>query len=381
MSSEAGEQPAPREETRSALQVEDDILFTITRLSKNAKKKARKYPDATKKPVASETGTQEAQEIHRVHEGKEVQHAPAVQQHQEVQQAQEVQQSQEVQQVQGAQGAQDNQQVHEFQQAQQAQQAQEAQEAQEAQQAQEVQRAQEAQRDRQAQGAQDIQQVHEFQGAYEAQNAQELPKNRFAGVNRITVDDTRGSKNSTRGAYYEGRKRDEEKPKKSSREPIHERKARERDDRPTWVIQKESLKAKFPDGWKPRKKLSPDALAGLRALHQQFPKVYTTDVLSKKFEVSPEAIRRILKGKWEATDEEDEDRQRRWFNRGLRVWERYAELGKTPPRRWREAGVQATPWNRTRAEEDEVEEDEEQIANTERLRRLETQVKLAKRLM
>ncbi|KAJ1299931.1 hypothetical protein OPQ81_005372 [Rhizoctonia solani] len=62
-----------------------------------------------------------------------------------------------------------------------------------------------------------------------------------------------------------------------------------------WAIQKDALKKKFPEGWAPRKRLSPDALNGIRALHQQFPDMYTTETLANKFEVSPEAIRRILK--------------------------------------------------------------------------------------
>ncbi|KAH8197895.1 hypothetical protein TruAng_007947 [Truncatella angustata] len=109
--------------------------------------------------------------------------------------------------------------------------------------------------------------------------------------------------------------------------------------RETWQIQKEALKEKFPEGWNPRKKLSPDALDGIRALHTQYPQIYTTDALANHFQVSVEAIRRILKSKWRPNVEEDEDRQQRWFNRGKNIWSQMAELGTKPPKKWRAAGV------------------------------------------
>ncbi|KAK3321004.1 hypothetical protein B0T19DRAFT_255219 [Cercophora scortea] len=132
-------------------------------------------------------------------------------------------------------------------------------------------------------------------------------------------------------------------------------------ERETWRAQKAALKEKFPEGWNPRKKLSPDALAGIKALHQQFPQEYTTEVLSHKFEVSPEAIRRILKSKWTPSAEEEIDRQQRWFNRGKAVWTRWAELGKKPPRKWRAEGIVREPfWNEPRKPRlDEAEEGEE----------------------
>ncbi|KAG5969244.1 hypothetical protein E4U58_001536 [Claviceps cyperi] len=106
-----------------------------------------------------------------------------------------------------------------------------------------------------------------------------------------------------------------------------------------WQIQKEALKEKFPDGWAPRKRLSPDALAGIRALNAQFPEVYTTKTLADKFKVSPEAIRRVLKSKWMPSAEEEQDRQERWFRRGKQVWERQAALGIKPPKKWRAEGI------------------------------------------
>ncbi|KAF4624442.1 hypothetical protein G7Y89_g13728 [Cudoniella acicularis] len=106
-----------------------------------------------------------------------------------------------------------------------------------------------------------------------------------------------------------------------------------------WQIQKAALKEKFPDGWSPSKRLSPDAMVGIRALHAQVPEKYTTGVLAEHFKVSPEAIRRILKSKWQPDADTQVDREMRWFRRGERVWSRYAELGVKPPRVWRDQGI------------------------------------------
>ncbi|KKA26260.1 hypothetical protein TD95_000015 [Thielaviopsis punctulata] len=129
-----------------------------------------------------------------------------------------------------------------------------------------------------------------------------------------------------------------------------------RDRRPTWLVQKEALRAKFPEGWRPSKRLSPDAMAGIRALHAQFPAEYTTAKLASKFQVSPEAIRRILRSRWAPSPEEEAERQARWFRRGMAVWERYAELGLKPPRKWREEGVGREVWNQRKAVQERKEE-------------------------
>lgn len=109
--------------------------------------------------------------------------------------------------------------------------------------------------------------------------------------------------------------------------------------RETWMEQKAALKEKFPEGWKPMKRLSPEAQAGIRALNAQYPEQYSTAALANHFQVSAEAIRRILRTKWVPTSEEEADRERRWFQRGKNVWSRYAELGVKPPRKWREEGI------------------------------------------
>lgn len=98
-----------------------------------------------------------------------------------------------------------------------------------------------------------------------------------------------------------------------------------------WEIQKEALEKKFPDGWNPAKRLSPDALDGIRHLHATAPDRFTTAVLAEEFKVSPEAIRRILKSKWRPSENEMEKRRVRWENRHERIWSQMAELGLRRP--------------------------------------------------
>ena len=120
-----------------------------------------------------------------------------------------------------------------------------------------------------------------------------------------------------------------------------------------WQLQKEALQSKFGDeGWNPRKKLSPDAMEGIRAMNAQYPEQFTTPVLAEQFGVSPEAIRRILKSKWRPSANEAEQRNARWDRRGERIWSKLADMGLRPPKKWREMGVgkakggQAPKWSR-----------------------------------
>ena len=104
-------------------------------------------------------------------------------------------------------------------------------------------------------------------------------------------------------------------------------------DREVWQVQKDALKRKFGEqGWQPRKKLSPDTLTGIRALHEQDPERYTTPVLAEHFKVSAEAIRRILKSKWRPSAEKQEERRARWTRRHDRIWDVQSELGLRPKR-------------------------------------------------
>ncbi|PWY71665.1 mitochondrion organization and biogenesis protein [Aspergillus heteromorphus CBS 117.55] len=114
---------------------------------------------------------------------------------------------------------------------------------------------------------------------------------------------------------------DRERPSKAERKPEK------------WEIQKHALEEKFQQGWNPPKKLSPDALEGIRHLHKTAPEKFTTPVLAEEFKVSPEAIRRILKSKWRPSAEETEDRRQRWEKRHDRIWGHMSELGLRPPRK------------------------------------------------
>jgi hypothetical protein len=108
----------------------------------------------------------------------------------------------------------------------------------------------------------------------------------------------------------------------------------------TWQIQKQALAEKFgEEKWSPRKRLSPDTLEGIRTMHASDPERFTTPILAEHFKVSPEAIRRILRSKWQPNPEEMEDRRRRWEARGERIWTTLAEIGTRPPKKWREMGV------------------------------------------
>lgn len=109
---------------------------------------------------------------------------------------------------------------------------------------------------------------------------------------------------------------------------------------PDWRAQKQALRTKLAgERWLPNKRLSPDAIEGIRLMHGQFPDKFSTPVLADQFAVSPEAIRRILKSKWRPNEAEQTDRQRRWENRGRSVWARWAEQGKKAPKKWRDMGV------------------------------------------
>ena len=111
-------------------------------------------------------------------------------------------------------------------------------------------------------------------------------------------------------------------------------------DKHPWQIQKEALRRKFKnESWSPLKRLSPDALDGIRAMHSQFPDKFTTPVLAEHFKVSPEVIRRVLKSKWAPSGEEMESRRLRWERRGQKIWAERAERGLKPPAKWRRMGI------------------------------------------
>jgi Neugrin len=84
----------------------------------------------------------------------------------------------------------------------------------------------------------------------------------------------------------------------------------------SWSAHRAALRAKFPGGWAPPRKLSRDAMDGLRTLHSHDPETFSTPVLAEKFRISPEAVRRILRSRWQPSREQrahmlDRERQNR----------------------------------------------------------------------
>ena len=95
-----------------------------------------------------------------------------------------------------------------------------------------------------------------------------------------------------------------------------------------WRIQKAALERKFGlRGWDPLKKLSPEALDGIRVLHAKHPNIYTSPKLANLFKVPAESIRRILKSSWQPSPEEAEERFQRWVNRGKTIFDQKIQDG------------------------------------------------------
>ncbi|KEQ93135.1 hypothetical protein AUEXF2481DRAFT_31589 [Aureobasidium subglaciale EXF-2481] len=154
------------------------------------------------------------------------------------------------------------------------------------------------------------------------------------------------------------RKAEEKAAKKAAMEKLVEQQAaakeaqKERNrNKERWQVEKAVLQEKFGEqGWNPRKRISPDALAGIRSLHAKSPETFSTPVLADHFKIPPEAIRRILKSKWQPNEEEAEERRERWEKRGEKKWSEMAEQGIKPPKKWRERGVgkvgpgEVPPW-------------------------------------
>lgn len=62
---------------------------------------------------------------------------------------------------------------------------------------------------------------------------------------------------------------------------------------------RKAIRKAFPEGWSPPRKLSREAMDILRQLHRTDPDSFSTPILAERFKISPEAVRRILKSKWE----------------------------------------------------------------------------------
>ncbi len=145
----------------------------------------------------------------------------------------------------------------------------------------------------------------------------------------------------------------------------------ENEDPQPWQAQKAAVTTKLQGAaWAPLRKLSPDALEGIRALHAQYPDQFPTAVLAEHFKISAEAIRRILKSKWRPSGEEAEDRRERWEKRGAKIWETLVERGEHAPKKWREMGIGAggprhgrREWLRGVREKDEIRLETESLEN------------------
>jgi hypothetical protein len=96
----------------------------------------------------------------------------------------------------------------------------------------------------------------------------------------------------------------------------------------TWKIEKlGSMKKVAGQPWAPAKRLSPEALEGIRTLHAQHPEKFPTPKLAELFQVSSEVIKRILRSKWKSNAEEAADRERRWEGRGQDTFNTLVESG------------------------------------------------------
>jgi len=94
--------------------------------------------------------------------------------------------------------------------------------------------------------------------------------------------------------------------KEYERPPIH-RISKKAPGKPTPLaaqLHRERMKSSFPQGWSPPHKLSRQAMDGLRVLHMHDPETFSTPMLAERFRVSPEAVRRILRSRWEPSPEQ-----------------------------------------------------------------------------
>ncbi|EPS45065.1 hypothetical protein H072_980 [Dactylellina haptotyla CBS 200.50] len=99
------------------------------------------------------------------------------------------------------------------------------------------------------------------------------------------------------------------------------------EDTPSWLIHKDAVKTKLKGKtWKPFSRLSPAAVATLKQLKAENPGM-TVEEYAPIFKISPDALRRILRSKWQPTAAEEEDRAERWKRRGDSVWKEWAEKG------------------------------------------------------
>ncbi|PPQ75595.1 hypothetical protein CVT24_010901 [Panaeolus cyanescens] len=85
--------------------------------------------------------------------------------------------------------------------------------------------------------------------------------------------------------------------------PAHDRRPSGKPTPHEYKAHRETIKKEFPSGWAPPRKLSREAMDAVRQLNSMDPEKFSTPMLADKFKISPEAVRRILKSKWEPSAE------------------------------------------------------------------------------
>jgi hypothetical protein len=85
--------------------------------------------------------------------------------------------------------------------------------------------------------------------------------------------------------------------------PIHKRRPPKEPTPEYYAKYRSALSEKFPDGWNPARKISREAMDGLRRLHQTDSERFNVPVLADQFKISPEAVRKILKSRWAPSSE------------------------------------------------------------------------------
>lgn len=64
-----------------------------------------------------------------------------------------------------------------------------------------------------------------------------------------------------------------------------------------------TIKRMYPEGWAPPRTISREAMETLREMNKRDPVHFRVPVLAAKFKISPEAVSRILKSKWQPSPE------------------------------------------------------------------------------
>ncbi|KZO94179.1 hypothetical protein CALVIDRAFT_484619, partial [Calocera viscosa TUFC12733] len=66
-----------------------------------------------------------------------------------------------------------------------------------------------------------------------------------------------------------------------------------------WVAHKARMRELYPSGWSPPRKISREAMNVLRVFHQEDPEQFGVQDLAERFQISTEAVRRILRSRWQ----------------------------------------------------------------------------------